>query len=291
MKIGYFSTLSSEGISPGELARELEARGYDSMWLPEHSHIPVHRKPTAAFGEHVPEAYLHLLDPFVSLAAAAEATSSLLLGLGVSMVLEHDVIDLAKRVATLDLLSGGRLRFGVGAGWLPEELAVHRPDVPFGQRYAAVLERVAALRVLWVEEEPVFEGRWDRFPPVWVHPKPVQRPLPIGFGFSGPKGLEWAAQHADEWYPIDAALANAFGGVSTAIDRFREAVSRHGRDPEAVPVTLVLWGWDSGTPSSAYIESLGQLTIERVVIAPPTMERHGASTTLRRLDEYQHLLT
>jgi hypothetical protein len=117
------------------LAGELEQRGYGSMWLPEHSHIPVERGP-GPFGETVPDAYMHLMDPFVSLATAAVTTTRLLLGTGVSMILEHDLLDLACRVATLDVLSAGRFRFGVGVGWIPEELANHRPDVPFESRYA-----------------------------------------------------------------------------------------------------------------------------------------------------------
>jgi alkanesulfonate monooxygenase SsuD/methylene tetrahydromethanopterin reductase-like flavin-dependent oxidoreductase (luciferase family) len=134
VRLGYFSLNTEDGISPAVLAREMEERGFDSIWLAEHSHIPVVRKPTAAFGEDVPDGYLHLMDPYVSLATAATTTTTLLLGTGVSMVLEHDLLDLACRVASLDVLSGGRVRFGVGAGWLPEELGHHRPDVPFASR-------------------------------------------------------------------------------------------------------------------------------------------------------------
>ena len=130
MRVGYFSTNSAEGIPPGELAAELEQRGFDSLWLPEHSHIPVEREPTAAFGQDIPDAYMHIMDPFVSLAAAAANTTDLLLGTGVSMVLEHDLLDLASRVATLDVLCRGRLRFGVAVGWLPRSWRITAPTSP-----------------------------------------------------------------------------------------------------------------------------------------------------------------
>jgi alkanesulfonate monooxygenase SsuD/methylene tetrahydromethanopterin reductase-like flavin-dependent oxidoreductase (luciferase family) len=162
MKLGYFSLNTAEGIRPDVLARELEQRGFDSIWLPEHSHIPVVREPTPVFGPDVPDGYKHLMDPFVSLAVASAATSTLLLGTGVSMALEHDVLDLACRVASLDVLSGGRVRFGVGVGWLPEELENHRPDVLFRSRYSATAERLRALRAAWTQEDVPLsvEVRW-----------------------------------------------------------------------------------------------------------------------------------
>ena len=143
MKLGYFSLNTADGIAPSVLAKELEDRGFDSMWLPEHSHIPVVKEP-GPFGENVPDGYMHLMDPFVSLATAAMSTSSLILATGVSMVLEHDLLSLACQVATLDVLSAGRIRFGVSVGWLPEELKNHRPDVGYRSRYAAAAERVRA---------------------------------------------------------------------------------------------------------------------------------------------------
>lgn len=289
MRVGYFSTNASTGIRPDVLGRELEQRGFDSLWLPEHSHIPVDRVPVPPFGANLPDAYPYLMDPFVSLAMAATATSTLLLGTGVCMVLEHDVLDLACRVATLDVLAEGRLRFGVGVGWLREELANHRPDVPFDRRYSAVAERVAALRGCWVEEEAAFDGRWDRFASSWVYPKPLQQPLPVGFGCSGPVGMTMAAQHADEWMPIDVALARQ-GGVGHGIEEFRSLLVAAGRDPETVPITLFVWGWEPGDPSMERLAEYAELSVERLVVLPASMARHDATTTRQRLDEFQPFL-
>jgi probable F420-dependent oxidoreductase len=289
MRLGYFSLNTDGGMPPAVLARELEDRGFDSIWLPEHSHIPVVHGPVPV-GEHVPDGYVHLMDPFVSLATAAMATTSLVLGTGVSMVLEHDLLDLACRVATLDVLSDGRVRFGIGAGWLAEELAYHRPDVPFASRYSALFERVRALHVIWTENEPEFHGRWEQFERSRVFPKPKQSPLPIGFGLSGSLGMRAAAELADEWYPIDVALAQ-HGGVAAAIAKFRDLVSAAGRDPEALPITLFVWGWEPGQPSPSLVASYAELGIERCVILPPSQARHPASATLRRLDEFAGLIS
>ena len=139
MRVGYFSTNSAEGIPPGELAAELEQRGFDSLWLPEHSHIPVEREPTASFGPDIPGRYPAHHGSVRVARGSCHHTTDLLLGTGVSMVLEHDLLDLAARVATLDVLCRGRLRFGVAVGWLPEELANHRPDVPYVARYEALV--------------------------------------------------------------------------------------------------------------------------------------------------------
>lgn len=290
VRVGYFSTNTAGGISPGVLGRELEDRGYDSMWLPEHSHIPVERAPVPMFGTEVPDAYVHLMDPFVSLAVAAANTSSLILATGVSMVLEHDLLDFACRAATLDVLCDGRLRLGVAVGWLPEELANHRPDIAWSSRYAAVSERVRALRTLWQDEEPEFEGRWERFTKSWLYPKPIQRPLPVGYGYSGLQGMRLAAEEADEWYPIDGVLAGTAGSVSEGITLFRALVTDAGRRPEEVPVTMFCWGWEPGQPSIENLKEYADLGIERIVVCPPTMQRHSSDATLRRLDEFMPLV-
>ena len=288
MKLGYFSLNTAEGIAPSTLASELEARGFDSMWLPEHSHIPVRRQP-GPFGDDVPDAYVHLMDPFVSLATAAMTTTTLSLGTGVAMILEHDLLDLACRVATLDVLCGGRFQFGVGVRWLPEELANHRPDVEFGSRYEAAAERIRALKSIWSEDEPEFDGRWDRFAKSWVYPKPVQRPLPVGMGVNGPAGMAYAAAIADEWFPIDAVLDEG-DGVGASVRRFHGMLEDNGRDPASVPITLFTWGFEPGTPTLDLLKSYEALAVDRVVVCPPSMARHDADATRRRLDEFAPLL-
>ena len=289
MRLGYFSANAASGIRPDVLAVELEGRGFDSMWLAEHSHIPVERMPVPPFGADLPDAYPHIMDPFVSLATAATGTSTLLLATGVCMVLEHDVLDLACRAATLDVLSGGRFVLGVGAGWLREELANHRPDVPFEQRYGALVERVMALRACWEDDEAEFAGRWDRFSRSMVNPKPSRGRVPVGFGCSGPLGTRLAAEHADAWLPIDVGLQLG-GGVEVAIARFRQLVEGAGRDASAVPITLFVWGWEPGNPTPQTVARYAELDVERIVVCPPSLGRHERDATLRRLDEFSSLL-
>ena len=161
---------------------------------------------------------------------------------------------------------------------MPEELHNHRPDIPYRQRYAAAAERVQALRVIWSHDEPAFDGRWDRFERSWVHPKPVQSVLPIGFGSSGELGMRYAADLADEWYPIDALLSS-FGGVGAGVARFHEMLVDAGREPSAVPITVFAWGWEPGTPSLETIRGYADLGVDRVVICPPSMARHSADLT------------
>ena len=233
MRFGYLTVNAIEGIRPDVLASELEARGFDSIWVPEHSHIPVSRQTPYPAGGDLPEGYWRMMDPFVSLAMAAQATTTLELCTGICLLLEHDVLDLACTTATLDALSGGRLRLGVGVGWNEEELVNHRPGLPFKLRYSAMEERVAALRTAWADEEASFEGRWDQFTSSWVYPKPVKGTIPVALGNAGPLGIEHAARYADEWCPIDASMLNTGGrpDPAGAIDLFR---SKAGSGPSRV---------------------------------------------------------
>jgi len=212
------------------------------------------------------------------------------------MVLEHDLLDPACRVATLDVVSAGRIRFGIGVGWLPEELSNHRPDVPYKLRYAAAVERVRALRTIWTEDEAEFAGQWDRFQRSWVFPKPIQRPLPIGFGSSGELGMRYAAQLADEWYPIDAVLEEEVGGVGPGIARFRHLLEEAGRDAMSVPITLFVWGWEPGQPSIERIAGYEEFGIERgrdrsAVHGAPLGVRHASTARRVRLGRHQTLTT
>ena len=180
------------------------------------------------------------------------------------------------------------VRVGVGAGWLREELANHRPDVPFEQRYGALVERVTALRACWEADESEFSGRWDRFSRSMVNPKPIRGRVPVGFGCSGPLGMRLAAEHADAWLPIDVALQLG-GGVEAEITRFRQLVEAAGRDPASVPITLFVWGWEPGNPAPQTLARYGELDIERVVVCPPSLARHDSDTTRRRIDEFAAL--
>ena len=288
MRFGYLALNDAAGIRPDRLATELEGRGFESLWVPEHSHIPTSRATPYPGGGELPEGYWRMMDPLVSLGLAAGATTTLRLCTGICLLLEHDLLDLACATATLDVLSGGRLTLGVGVGWNREELANHRPDVPFGQRYQAMRERVAALRTAWTDETPSFDGRWDRFEQSWVYPKPAQGAVPVALGNAGPVGIEHAAEYADEWCPIDASLLNAGGrpDPAGAVALFRDKAAAHGREPGAIPITFFSWG----RLTRQRVEAYAALGVSRIVLAPPSMAPHGADETLRHLDAAADLL-
>lgn len=287
MKFGYLSLNDSSGIRPDTLARELEQRGFDSIWMPEHSHIPTSRATAYPAGGDLPEGYWRMMDPFVSLSLAASASTNLLLCTGVCLVLEHDVLDLACTTATLDALSGGRLRLGIGVGWNEEELVNHRPDLPFKQRYSAMKERVAALRAAWGQEEASFEGRWDSFTESWVYPKPANGTIPVLLGNAGPVGIEHAATYGDEWCPIDASMLNdgRKPDVAGAIELFRAKAVDAGRNPDDIPISIFTMG-----NRSDRMERYADLGVDRVVVMPPTMALHSADDTLRHLDRQAEVM-
>jgi probable F420-dependent oxidoreductase len=273
---------SAAGLHPAALARELEERSFESMWVPEHGHIPTSRLSPHPSEDPLPEGYLHMMHPFVSLAAAAAVTQRLVLGTAVSLALQHDVVDLASATATLDVLSGGRLVLGVGVGWNEEELADHRPDLPFKRRYGALRERVSALRTLWADSEAGFAGTWDKVSPSWLYPKPVRGRIPIALGNWGPLGIRHAAQYADEWMPIDVYLTDEQGNrdVGGGIELFRRLVAEHGRDPDDVPISLLLFS--RARPDR--IERYAELGVGRIVVSVPSNSVVDADFVRRDLD-------
>lgn len=280
MRLGFASMNTTADPRADVLAKALEERGYDSLWIGEHSHIPVSRLTPYPAGGDMPENYKHMLDPFVSLTLAAAATTTLTIGTGVTLPLEHDLLVLAKSVATLDLVSGGRVRFGVGVGWNAEELANHSP-VAWGKRYSALEEAVAALRALWTMDEAEFHGSLYSFDPVWSYPKPVQKPHPpVVCGMAGKVGTAHTVRWGDEWMPMDLAL----GYVPKKVARFREACEAAGRDP--LPITLVTMG----DPPIETLELYRELGIERVVLGPERTRWDDPSGVLPFLDVYaQHI--
>ena len=271
------------------MARELEQRGFDSFWVPEHSHIPIDLASDYPGGDELPSGYWHMMDPFVSLAMAAEATSTIKLATGISLALEHEVLDLAKTVATLDALSEGRVILGVGVGWNEQELANARPDVPFKKRFSAMRDRVAALRAAWTQEEASYEGTYDRFSPSWVYPKPAQGSVPIAMGQAGPVGIEHSAEYADEWCPIDISLVGVSGeqSVEGGIALFRRMVTEKGRNPDDIPISLFTWR----RPKLERMENYQSLGVARVVLTPPTMRVEDPDRSLEFLDECQDVVS
>lgn len=256
MRLGFTTMNTPDDPPPGELAAALEAHGYDSLWIGEHAHIPAVRRTPYPAGGAMPEQYTRMMDPLLSLVAAAQTTETLLLATGVALPLEHDLFALAKAVTTLDHLSGGRVVFGVGVGWNEEELADHRPDIAWRSRYRALAEAVAALRSLWTDDEASFHGRWFDFDAALAFPKPVQRPHPpVYCGAGGRIGTAQAAEWGDGWAPMDVAL----GDVARRVGQFRAMTGRAGRD---VPITLFTFG----DPDLATLRGYRDLGVERVVI-------------------------
>lgn len=278
MKIGLASPNSSYGVPTAEMAVDLEQRGYDSLWVGEHSHIPTSRETPHPSGHELPRFYWHMRDPFVSLAMAAQATTTLKLVTGVCLVLEHEVIDLAKQVATIDDLSGGRFLFGVGVGWNREELENVSP-VPWSQRYNAMRETIAALRALWGNESAAYSGTFVNIADSWVYPKPSSPSgPPVLMGCQGRLGMKHVAEYADEWCPLDIG----FRDVAKGLGWMRDAAEAAGRDPGSIPVTMYCFG----APDAEKLERYRELGVVRVVLSSPDEpDAHH-----RFLDRYQPLV-
>ena len=282
MRVGFSSINNPADVAPDVLARELESRGYDSLWIGEHTHIPVSRVTPYPAGGELPALYRMMMDPFLTLMAAAAATERLSIGTCVALPLQHDVFDLAKTVATLDRLSGGRVLFGVGVGWNVEELANHRP-IRWSQRYRALAECVAALRALWRDEESEFHGEFFDFDPVWLFPKPLQQPHPpVLCGMGGKLGTREAVAWADGWIPMDVAL----GDVTKKLGLFRAAVERAGRDPDSIPITMVAFGDVEMATLAAYRD----LGVERVLVGANRAGWDDPATTFPCIDRYAAMI-
>ncbi len=285
MELGFSTMNTPEDVRPDVLGRELEARGYTSLFIGEHSHIPASRLTPYPTGGEMPDEYRRMMDPFVSLTLAASATTRLQLGLGVCLVLEHHLLDLAKSVATLDLLSGGRVLFGVGVGWNVEELANHRPDIAWRQRYRACEESVAALRACWTTDDSEFHGEFFDFDAVWSFPKPVQRPHPpVLLGTAGKLGTQHAVRWADEWMPMDAALGGPVpNGVAKKVARFRQIAAEQGRE---IPISMITFG----DPTPDTLHHYKELGITRTIIGASRTGWSDPATTIPFIDRFAPLI-
>ncbi|TXS95260.1 LLM class F420-dependent oxidoreductase [Parahaliea maris] len=236
MHLGFSSMNTADDPAPDLLARTLEQAGFESLWYGEHSHIPVSRRTPYPAGDELPEPYKKMMDPYVSLMAAAAATDTLKLGTGIALLMERELFSQAKTIGTLDRLSGGRVLIGCGVGWNEEEFE-NATSLPWKKRYSALRETVAAQRALFNEAEPTYHGELIDFDPVWFEPKPLQvGGPPIIFGAMGPLGVRHAAEWADGWMPVDVAMPDVKQGIAD----FRAAVSAAGRDPDKVEITLVV---------------------------------------------------
>jgi probable F420-dependent oxidoreductase len=225
MRIGAFYFPVDYGIDISELARALEERGFGSLYLPEHTHIPVSRKTPFPSGGELPKRYAHTHDPFVALSFAAAATKNLLLGTGICLIPERDPIVTAKAVASLDFLSGGRVVFGIGGGWNVEEMENH--GAQYKTRFKLMRERILAMKAIWTEEEASFHGEMVDFDPIWSYPKPARKPHPpIILGGETDYTLRRVVEYCDGWFP----RPQRGWDIRHERDRLKNMADRHGRD-------------------------------------------------------------
>ena len=235
MDFGAAIFFTDYAMRPAALGRALEERGFESLWAPEHSHIPLSRQSPFPAGGDLPKKYYDVMDPFVTLAAAAAATTRLKVATGICLVVQRDPIQTAKEVATLDQISGGRFLFGIGAGWNAEEMHDHGTE--FKSRFRLMQERVEAMKAIWTKSKPEYTGTFVKFPPMMTWPKPVQKPHPpVIVGGAFPFGARRALAYGDGWLPH--ARRPAYGEVLGLLPEFRKMAAAAGRPVESVPITV-----------------------------------------------------
>jgi probable F420-dependent oxidoreductase len=235
MEFGAAIFFTDYSIGPAALGRALEERGIGSLWAPEHSHIPLSRQSPFPAGGDVPKKYYDVMDPFVTLAAAAAATHRLQVATGICLVVQRDPIQTAKEVASLDQVSGGRFLFGIGAGWNAEEMADHGTD--FKARFRVMKERVEAMRAIWTQSKPQYDGEFVKFAPMMTWPKPIQKPHPpVIVGGAYPYGTRRAIEYGDGWVPH--AKRPAYGDLINVLPEARKLMAESGRDPATLPITV-----------------------------------------------------
>ncbi|HYB44560.1 MAG TPA: LLM class F420-dependent oxidoreductase [Candidatus Methylomirabilis sp.] len=277
MHYGVFQFSTDYGMRIDDLARAVEERGLESLFVPEHTHIPASRRSPFPGGTDLPREYWHTLDPFVALGAAAAVTRRIKLGTGICLVIERDPITLAKEVASLDLLSRGRVLFGIGGGWNAEEMENHGTD--FASRWKLLRERVAAMKEIWTAEEPEYHGKFVNFDKIWSYPKPVQKPHPpILMGGSGPHARQRAVDFDGEWMPVVGR-----DPVEDAIVDLRRRAERAGRDPATAVVTLF-----GARPDEVKLTGWRDMGVARVLFHVPPA---GRDRVLPLLDKYRDLAT
>ncbi len=274
MQVGIFQFATDYSMPIDTLARAVEERGFDSLWVPEHTHIPASRKTPWPGGAELPKEYYHSLDPFVALTAAAAATTTLKLGTGICLLMERDTITTAKSAATLDMISKGRLLMGLGGGWNREEMENHGTD--FETRFKKLEEQIQAMRIIWTEEEAEFHGKYVDFDPIWSWPKPVQKPHPpIILGGETLHTLRRVVKHADGWLPRARDPQLVLEGLSN----LRQLAAEAGRDMSTISVSIF-----GVPPRDELIGRFKDTEAERIIFGVPSDEAPDA--VLKRLDDY-----
>ena len=271
MRFGISTFITDEGIRPGPLGAALEERGFSSLFIAEHSHIPASRESPYPGGGELPRVYYRTLDPFIALTAAAAATRNLRLGTGIALVPQRDVIHLANEVASLDLVSDGRASLGVGVGWNREEMRNHGTDP--ATRGAKMDEQLAALVEIWTKDQAEFHGTHIDFDPIFSWPKPVQRPHPpIYIGGESPAALNRLRAIGDGWLPRSST-------APAELTRVRDWLTEHGR----TGVGITIFGADR---DQATLAGYAEAKVDEVCFFLPTQPE---SETLAELDEFAEL--
>jgi probable F420-dependent oxidoreductase len=271
VKFGVAIFPTDYAISMAELAPAAEELGFESLWVAEHSHIPVSRQSPYPAGGDLPKHYFHTMDPFIALTAAAMASKTIRIGTGICLLIQRDPIHTAKEAASVDLVSNGRFIFGVGAGWNREEMADHGTE--FSTRWKLLREKVEAIKAIWTQDEPEYHGDMVQFGPMWCWPKPVQKPHPpVLLGGSGPKILERVVRYADGWMPNR-------GHAIERIPELQELARAAGRAP--IPVSYY------PKADAKEIERLAAAGVERCIwYVPPD----GRDQALSKLEELGKLI-
>jgi len=277
MRIGAFYFPVDYGIDISELARALEDRGFDSLYVPEHTHIPLSRRTPFPGGGELPKRYSHTHDPFVALSFAAAATKNLILGTGICLIPERDPIVTAKCVASLDQLSGGRFVFGIGGGWNVEEMENH--GAQYKTRFKLMRERILAMKAIWTEEEAAFHGEMVDFDPVWSSPKPKQKPHPpILLGGETDYTLRRVVEYCDGWFP----RPQRGWDIRRERDRLKKMADERGRDFSELFISVF-----RAPADAAALAEYREASIQEVVLEIPD---RGRDEILNVLDSYVPLL-
>jgi probable F420-dependent oxidoreductase len=272
MRVGAYYFPTDYGIDIAELARALEERGFESLFVCEHTHIPVSRKTPFPTGGELPKRYKHTHDPFVALSFAAAATKKLKVGTGIALIPQRDPIVTAKQVASLDQLSGGRFIFAMGGGWNVDEMENH--GAKYETRFKLLRERVLAMKELWTKEEAEFHGQFVNFDKAWSYPKPKQRPHPpLLLGGESDHTLKRIVEFCDGWFPRPR------GGFEpkAAVERLHKAAIAGGRDPKTLSITVF-----AAPPSREKLVPYRESGIERVLLEVPDLGRDEILATLDR---------
>ena len=278
MDLGVYMFSTDYSMRPDDLAREVEQRGFESLWFPEHTHIPASRLSPHPSGQDLPRQYWHTYDPFIAITAAAGVTTNLKLGTGICLVIERDPIITAKAVASADMLSNGRLLFGVAGGWNAEEMEDH--GVNFRQRWRVLRENILAMKEIWTKEEAEFHGEFVNFDKMWSYPKPVQKPHPpIIMGGDGTRTLERVIEFCDGWMP--AGWLGASETLKEKMTLLAEQAKQAGRDPGSISVTNF-----GASPEAEDVKIMEQAGVDRLLFLLPSAE---ADEVLPILDRYARL--